>query len=260
MIGVQSGPATPRLTIPGNVAYTSLQNCFQQLGAACGQLLTCPSGTARDTAGVRPQIVVRTCSSDLTVPQLSAKSSTKEETSSWKAEEPCLQTFVMSSSHLLLSIHTVTRLNGFLWAPNRWWKQHFLLSRWSGPLLLEAGKSRFGELLPLNEADLQEQFVRGSGPGGQAVNKASNCVVLKHLPSGIVVKCHQTRSAEQNRKIAREILQEKVDVFYKGDASSVVKEKLELQKKKQERKKRAKETLEKKRHLKEMKALEDAKE
>lgn len=36
----------------------------------------------------------------------------------------------------------------------------------------------------LNEDDLKEQFVRGSGPGGQAVNKAMNCVVLKHVPSG----------------------------------------------------------------------------
>lgn len=40
----------------------------------------------------------------------------------------------------------------------------------------------------LNEDDLEEQFVRGSGPGGQATNKTSNCVVLKHIPSGIVVK------------------------------------------------------------------------
>lgn len=36
----------------------------------------------------------------------------------------------------------------------------------------------------LNEKDLEKQFVRGSGPGGQAVNKAMNCVHLKHIPSG----------------------------------------------------------------------------
>lgn len=36
----------------------------------------------------------------------------------------------------------------------------------------------------LAEADLEEQFVRGSGPGGQATNKTSNAVVLKHLPTG----------------------------------------------------------------------------
>lgn len=43
----------------------------------------------------------------------------------------------------------------------------------------------FPELL---ESDLEEQFVRGSGPGGQSVNKTSNCVVLKHRPSGLTVK------------------------------------------------------------------------
>lgn len=36
----------------------------------------------------------------------------------------------------------------------------------------------------LNEAEIQEQYVRGHGPGGQAVNKTMNCVVLKHIPSG----------------------------------------------------------------------------
>lgn len=40
----------------------------------------------------------------------------------------------------------------------------------------------------LNEDELEEMFIRGSGPGGQAVAKTSNCVLLKHLPTGIVVK------------------------------------------------------------------------
>lgn len=51
-----------------------------------------------------------------------------------------------------------------------------------------AGKKGLIDLPVLNEDDLEEQFVRGSGPGGQATNKTSNCVVLKHIPSGIVVK------------------------------------------------------------------------
>lgn len=41
---------------------------------------------------------------------------------------------------------------------------------------------------PLNEAELEEQFVQGEGPGGQSVNKTNNCVVLKHIPTGCVVK------------------------------------------------------------------------
>ncbi|KAM5199522.1 mitochondrial translation release factor in rescue [Hipposideros larvatus] len=115
-----------------------------------------------------------------------------------------------------------------------------------------AGRKDHPALLPLDESELEEQFVKGHGPGGQATNKTNNCVVLKHIPSGLVVKCHQTRSVDQNRKLARQILQEKVDVFYNGENSLVYKDKREAEKKKQERKKRAKETLEKKKLLKEL--------
>ena len=51
-----------------------------------------------------------------------------------------------------------------------------------------AARKDYPALLPLNESELEEQFVKGHGPGGQATNKTSNCVVLKHVPSGIVVK------------------------------------------------------------------------
>ena len=54
--------------------------------------------------------------------------------------------------------------------------------------LQTAGKKDVIDLPILNEDDLDEQFVRGSGPGGQATNKTSNCVVLRHIPTGIVVK------------------------------------------------------------------------
>ncbi|XP_025914676.1 probable peptide chain release factor C12orf65 homolog, mitochondrial [Apteryx rowi] len=136
------------------------------------------------------------------------------------------------------------------WRPWMLRKQQFSLTRL--PLLQAAGKKNSSNLLALNEAELKEQFVRGDGPGGQATNKTSNCVVLKHIPTGIVIKCHQTRSVEQNRKIAREILQEKVDLFYKGEDSDVFKEKKAGEKKKQEKKRRARENLERKKHFKEM--------
>lgn len=71
----------------------------------------------------------------------------------------------------------------------------------------------------INENDLEEMFVKGSGPGGSAVNKNSNCVVLKHKPTGIVIKCHESRSVDDNRKIAREKLVEKLDVLENGDES-----------------------------------------
>jgi protein subunit release factor B len=71
----------------------------------------------------------------------------------------------------------------------------------------------------LVESELEEQHVRGSGPGGQATNKTSNCVVLKHVPTGVIVKCHETRSLDQNRKKAREHLVTRLDILLNGDQS-----------------------------------------
>ncbi|KAH7340331.1 hypothetical protein B0J17DRAFT_650955 [Rhizoctonia solani] len=64
----------------------------------------------------------------------------------------------------------------------------------------------------LKEEDLEETFVRGSGPGGQAINKTSSSVSLIHRPTGIRVQCQATRSRDQNRKIARKIMLEKVPI------------------------------------------------
>jgi len=66
----------------------------------------------------------------------------------------------------------------------------------------------------LKESDLEESFVRGSGPGGQSINKTNNNVQLLHKPTGIQVKCQETRSLQQNRKIARKILLEKLDHLF----------------------------------------------
>lgn len=71
----------------------------------------------------------------------------------------------------------------------------------------------------LNESDLEESFVSGSGPGGQCVNKSVNCCQLKHKPTGLFVKVHHTRSLESNRKIARELLITKLDNLLNGENS-----------------------------------------
>ncbi|XP_068167491.1 mitochondrial translation release factor in rescue [Antennarius striatus] len=119
------------------------------------------------------------------------------------------------------------------------------------PHILAAGKKDSLNLPVLNENELEEQFVRGSGPGGQATNKTSNCVVLKHVPSGIVVKCHQTRSVDINRKRARDIMRVKLDVLYKGEESEVLLKKKESEFRKKEKRKKANENLERKRLFKE---------
>ncbi len=54
----------------------------------------------------------------------------------------------------------------------------------------------------LKAKDVEEATAKGSGPGGQAVNKTNNAVRLKHLPTGVNVKVHESRSVETNRKIA----------------------------------------------------------
>lgn len=94
----------------------------------------------------------------------------------------------------------------------------------------------------IHENELEETFVRGSGPGGQSVNKTANCCVLKHKPTGIIVKCHETRSLDDNRKRARQILQEKLDNFLHGENSFSALQKAEqaakLKKKKNKSQKR----------------------
>src|SRR3954470_21435788 len=71
-------------------------------------------------------------------------------------------------------------------------------------------KERMGKLGVL-DADLVERFILGSGSGGQKINKTSSCVYLKHIPSGIEIKCQQDRSRETNRYLARRELCDRLD-------------------------------------------------
>src|SRR5213593_2687327 len=72
------------------------------------------------------------------------------------------------------------------------------------------------EALGIREQDVEEQFVRSSGAGGQKVNKASTCVLLHHRPTGIRVKCQKERSQALNRFLARRILLDKVEAKLTG--------------------------------------------
>ena len=67
------------------------------------------------------------------------------------------------------------------------------------------------ELLGVGEGELEERFVHASGSGGQHVNKSSSCVYLKHLPTGLEVKCMEARSQSLNRFLARRYLLEKIE-------------------------------------------------
>lgn len=80
--------------------------------------------------------------------------------------------------------------------------------------------SIFRRPLPeLHEKDLKETYVRGTGPGGQKINKTSNRVVLLHIPTQLRVECQDTRSLHDNRRIARKRLQQKLDEYIHGNQS-----------------------------------------
>jgi protein subunit release factor B len=64
--------------------------------------------------------------------------------------------------------------------------------------------------LGVREADLEESFVRSGGNGGQNINKVATCVMLLHRPTGLQVKCQDTRYQGRNRQLARELLLDKL--------------------------------------------------
>ena len=65
--------------------------------------------------------------------------------------------------------------------------------------------------LGIRDVDLEETFVRSSGPGGQNVNKVATAVTLRHRPSGISVTVQDSRSQAVNRKLARERLLDAIE-------------------------------------------------
>jgi len=92
------------------------------------------------------------------------------------------------------------------------------------------------EALGIFEKDIEEKFVRSSGKGGQKVNKTSTCVYLKHVPTGIEVKCMKDRSQSINRFLARRELVKRIQSL-SGQLTpdDVKREKIRKQKAKQKK-------------------------
>lgn len=85
--------------------------------------------------------------------------------------------------------------------------------------------------LGIYEKDIEEKFVRSSGHGGQNVNKTSTCVYLRHIPTGIEVKCMKDRTQSVNRFFARRELVQRVEKLSgKMTTSDMKQEKIRRQK------------------------------
>ncbi|MHB9154688.1 MAG: peptide chain release factor family protein [Endomicrobiales bacterium] len=101
---------------------------------------------------------------------------------------------------------------------------------------LEARMQRLG----IREQDIVEKFVRSGGKGGQNVNKTSTCVYIKHLPTGIEIKCQRERVQAVNRFLARRMLAERIEAMRLGRESAERQKIEKLRRQKRKRSKRAK--------------------
>ena len=92
--------------------------------------------------------------------------------------------------------------------------------------------------LGIAEADLQEWFIRGGGPGGQKTNKTSSTVCLRHKPTGLEVRCAQERSQSLNRFLARRDLCDKIAAKIHGEKSKKEQEREKIRRQKRRRSRR----------------------
>lgn len=111
------------------------------------------------------------------------------------------------------------------------------------PANMSVSMERLAKELDVRPEDVQEQFVRGSGKGGQKVNKTSSAVMLTHLPTGIAVRGDSHRSQAINRRDAFKLLLLKIEVEKRGKESKLMRAAYKRKKQKDRRSRRAKEKL-----------------
>lgn len=110
--------------------------------------------------------------------------------------------------------------------------------------------------LGIHEEDLEEKFIRASGPGGQKINKTSVCVALRHRPTQIEVKCASSRSQALNRFLARRRLCDVIAEKIHAEITARKRQQARIRKQKLRRSRRRRQRLlEEKRLLSEKKRL-----
>ena len=89
--------------------------------------------------------------------------------------------------------------------------------------------------LGIDLALVEENFIRGSGHGGQKINKTSNTVQLKFPPLGLIVRCQRERQRSLNRFIALRELTDRIEMKISPATSDRLKEFEKLRKRKASR-------------------------
>ena len=107
-----------------------------------------------------------------------------------------------------------------------------------GPGKVEALLERI-QRLKIDPAAIEEGFTRGSGKGGQKINKTSNCVQLHYPPLGISVRCQRERKRTINRFLALRELVDQIEMKVSPETSERLKEIEKLRKRKSRRQERA---------------------